>query len=195
METTNETVVWKNSCAAHQLRHLSRLCVGRRRDRRCRRADRSGGVLGAVRARGPRALVALRRAQFLPLQGDNDLFGLTRGVLTKRTDSIELYRVKDTTLIEPFPCACSGLSNVMLNCPTARPRCWFCTRCRTASRCASRFAPTSSGCACRKFVRRSGLRAGALATSLPMEYISTRGGVHRKRFPSSCSKASRPTAG
>ncbi|MGH8800544.1 MAG: PH domain-containing protein [Casimicrobiaceae bacterium] len=41
--------------------------------------------------------------------------GLTRGVLTKRTDSIELYRVKDTTLIEPFFLRMFGLADIVLS--------------------------------------------------------------------------------
>ena len=40
--------------------------------------------------------------------------GLRRGILTKRTDSIELYRVKDTTVIEPFFLRLFGLSDVVL---------------------------------------------------------------------------------
>src|SRR5207302_6572017 len=40
--------------------------------------------------------------------------GLSRGVLTKRTDSIELYRVKDTTLIEPFFLRMFGLADIVL---------------------------------------------------------------------------------
>ena len=40
--------------------------------------------------------------------------GLRRGILTKRTDSIELYRVKDTTVIEPFFLRIFGLSDIIL---------------------------------------------------------------------------------
>jgi len=40
--------------------------------------------------------------------------GLRRGILTKRTDSIELYRVKDTTVIEPFFLRLFGLSDIIL---------------------------------------------------------------------------------
>lgn len=41
--------------------------------------------------------------------------GLSRGVLTKRTDSIELYRVKDTTLLEPFFLRMFGLADIVLS--------------------------------------------------------------------------------
>ncbi len=40
--------------------------------------------------------------------------GLRRGILTKRTDSIELYRVKDTTVIEPFFLRMFGLADIVL---------------------------------------------------------------------------------
>jgi uncharacterized membrane protein YdbT with pleckstrin-like domain len=41
--------------------------------------------------------------------------GLTQGVFTKRTDSIELYRVKDLTLIQPFFLRLFGLSDIVLS--------------------------------------------------------------------------------
>ncbi len=41
--------------------------------------------------------------------------GLRRGVLTKRTDSIELYRVKDTTVVEPFFLRLFGLADIVLS--------------------------------------------------------------------------------
>lgn len=41
--------------------------------------------------------------------------GLRRGILTKRTDSIELYRVKDTTVIEPFFLRLFGLADIVLS--------------------------------------------------------------------------------
>jgi len=39
---------------------------------------------------------------------------VTQGVLNKRTDSIELYRVKDVVLLEPFGLRLFGLGNVEL---------------------------------------------------------------------------------
>lgn len=41
--------------------------------------------------------------------------GLTQGVFSKRTDSIELYRVKDTTLLEPFFLRMFGVGNIVLS--------------------------------------------------------------------------------
>ena len=63
-------------------------------------------------------LIALWRyltLKFFRYRVTTERVGLTRGVLTKRTDSIELYRVKDTTLIEPFFLRLFGLSDVVLN--------------------------------------------------------------------------------
>jgi uncharacterized membrane protein YdbT with pleckstrin-like domain len=39
---------------------------------------------------------------------------ITQGVLSKRTDQLELYRVKDTTLLEPFWLRLVSLGNVLL---------------------------------------------------------------------------------
>jgi uncharacterized membrane protein YdbT with pleckstrin-like domain len=39
---------------------------------------------------------------------------VTQGVLSKRTDSLELYRVKDVVLLEPFWLRLFGLGNVEL---------------------------------------------------------------------------------
>jgi uncharacterized membrane protein YdbT with pleckstrin-like domain len=39
---------------------------------------------------------------------------ITEGVLNKRTDSVELYRVKDVVLLEPFGLRLFGLGNIDL---------------------------------------------------------------------------------
>lgn len=39
---------------------------------------------------------------------------ITRGVFSKRTDGLELYRVKDTTLLEPFWLRQMSLGNIVL---------------------------------------------------------------------------------
>ena len=40
---------------------------------------------------------------------------ITTGVLTKRTEELELYRVKDTALVQPFLYRVFGAGNVVLN--------------------------------------------------------------------------------
>ena len=40
---------------------------------------------------------------------------ITQGVFTKRTDEIELYRVNDTTLVEPFLYRMFGTGNIVLS--------------------------------------------------------------------------------
>ena len=44
----------------------------------------------------------------------NERIVMTRGVLTKRTEELELYRVKDATLIEPFWLRLVSLGNIVL---------------------------------------------------------------------------------
>jgi uncharacterized membrane protein YdbT with pleckstrin-like domain len=39
----------------------------------------------------------------------------TEGIFTKRTDELELYRVKDTTLVEPFLYRTFGAGNIVLS--------------------------------------------------------------------------------
>jgi uncharacterized membrane protein YdbT with pleckstrin-like domain len=39
---------------------------------------------------------------------------ITKGILSKRTDELELYRVKDTVLVEPFFLRLFKLSNILL---------------------------------------------------------------------------------
>jgi uncharacterized membrane protein YdbT with pleckstrin-like domain len=39
---------------------------------------------------------------------------LSQGIFTKRTDELELYRVKDSTLVEPFVYRMFGLGNIVL---------------------------------------------------------------------------------
>jgi uncharacterized membrane protein YdbT with pleckstrin-like domain len=40
---------------------------------------------------------------------------LSQGVLTRRTDQLELFRVKDTVVVEPFFMRLVGLGNVIIN--------------------------------------------------------------------------------
>jgi uncharacterized membrane protein YdbT with pleckstrin-like domain len=64
------------------------------------------------------ALAALWRyltLKFFRYRVTTERVGVSRGVFSKRTDSIELYRVKDTTLIEPFVLRMFGLADVVLN--------------------------------------------------------------------------------
>ncbi|HHY84427.1 MAG TPA: PH domain-containing protein [Verrucomicrobia bacterium] len=39
---------------------------------------------------------------------------ITRGVFNKRTDELELYRAKDTTLVEPFLYRLAGAGNIVI---------------------------------------------------------------------------------
>ena len=111
MATTNETVVWEGNPS--QLTNFGTYLA-------CALVAAAIVVAGAMirpEAFVP-ALVALWRyltLKFFRYRVTTERVGLTRGVLTKRTDSIELYRVKDTTLIEPFFLRLFGLSDVVLN--------------------------------------------------------------------------------
>lgn len=115
MEATNETVVWEGSPS--QLTNFGTYlaCV------LVAAAIVVAGVLIAPVAFWvlfvPAALALWRYVElrFFRYRVTTERVGLTRGVLTKRTDSIELYRVKDTTLIEPFFLRMFGLSDVVLN--------------------------------------------------------------------------------
>jgi uncharacterized membrane protein YdbT with pleckstrin-like domain len=115
METTNETVVWEGNPS--QLTNFGTYLA-------CALVAAAIVVAGVMIA--PEAfwvlvvpvLVALWRyltLKFFRYRVTTERVGLTRGVFTKRTDSIELYRVKDTTLIEPFFLRMLGLSDVVLN--------------------------------------------------------------------------------
>ena len=105
MEPSNETVVWEGNPS--QLTNFGTYlaCV------LVAAAIVVAGVMIPV-------IVALWRyltLKFFRYKVTTERVGLSRGVLTKRTDSIELYRVKDTTLIEPFFLRLFGLSDVVLN--------------------------------------------------------------------------------
>jgi uncharacterized membrane protein YdbT with pleckstrin-like domain len=115
MEATNETVVWEGSPS--QLTNFGTYlaCV------LVAIATIVAGVLIAPQAFWVLfvpALVALWRylaLRFFRYRVTTERVGLSRGVFTKRTDSVELYRVKDTTLIEPFFLRMFGLADVVLN--------------------------------------------------------------------------------
>lgn len=115
MDATNETVVWEGSPS--QLTNFGTYLA-------CALVAAAIVVAGVLIA--PDALwvllvplvVALWRylaLRFFRYRVTTERVGLTRGILTKRTDSIELYRVKDTTLIEPFFLRMFGLADVVLN--------------------------------------------------------------------------------
>jgi uncharacterized membrane protein YdbT with pleckstrin-like domain len=115
MEATNETVVWEGNPS--QLTNFGTYLV-------CALVAIAIIVAGVLIA--PQAfwvlfvpaLVALWRyltLKFSRYRVTTERVGLSRGVFTKRTDSIELYRVKDTTLIEPFFLRMVGLADVVLN--------------------------------------------------------------------------------
>jgi membrane protein YdbS with pleckstrin-like domain len=115
METPSETVVWEGNPS--QLTNIGTYLA-------CALVAAAIVVAGAMIR--PEAywvlfvpvLIALWRyltLKFFRYRVTTERVGLTRGVLTKRTDSIELYRVKDTTLIEPFFLRLFGLSDVVLN--------------------------------------------------------------------------------
>jgi uncharacterized membrane protein YdbT with pleckstrin-like domain len=115
METTSETVVWEGNPS--QMTNFGTYLA-------CALVAAAIIVAGAmIRPEAywvlfVPALIALWRyltLKFFRYRVTTERVGLTRGVLSKRTDSIELYRVKDTTLIEPFFLRLFGLSDVVLN--------------------------------------------------------------------------------
>ena len=115
MESPNETIVWEGSPS--QVTNLGAYLV-------CALIAAAIAVAGVLMA--PQAfwllivpaVVALWK--YLELRCfrytvTTERAGLRRGILTKRTDSIELYRVKDTTVIEPFFLRLFGLSDIILS--------------------------------------------------------------------------------
>ena len=115
MEDANETIVWEGSPS--QLTNFGTYLA-------CALVAAAVVVAGVLIA--PQAfwvmlvplVVALSRylvLKYFRYRVTTERVGLSRGVLTKRTDSIELYRVKDTTLIEPFFLRMFGLADVVLN--------------------------------------------------------------------------------
>ena len=142
------------------------------------------------------ALVALWRyltLKFFRYRVTTERVGLTRGVLTKRTDSIELYRVKDTTLIEPFFLRMFGLSDVVLNSSDRTTPLLVLHAVPNGLRAARADSRQRRAAARAEIGARSRLRAGALGY-LRWNTSARAAACRRSRSRRSCSKASRPTA-
>ena len=58
------------------------------------------------------ALAAWLRVRSIKYQLTTQRLRVTYGVLSKRTEEVELYRVKDTSLVEPFTLRLFGLGNI-----------------------------------------------------------------------------------
>ena len=69
-------------------------------------------IAGAVAAVYALARVALVRASHYELTTER--IRIRHGILTKRTDELELYRVKDATVIEPFLYRLFGVGNIQV---------------------------------------------------------------------------------
>jgi len=69
-------------------------------------------IAGAVAAVYALARVALVRASYYELTTER--IRIRHGILTKRTDELELYRVKDATVIEPFLYRLFGVGNIQV---------------------------------------------------------------------------------
>ncbi len=115
MDAPNETIVWEGSPS--QVTNLGAYLV-------CALIAAAIAVAGALLA--PQAYWLLIVPGVIALWKYLELMcfrytvttervGLSRGILTKRTDSIELYRVKDTTVIEPFFLRLFGLADIVLS--------------------------------------------------------------------------------
>lgn len=52
--------------------------------------------------------------KFITYEITTERVRFTRGILSRRTDELELYRVKDTSLIEPFMLRLFGVGNILL---------------------------------------------------------------------------------
>lgn len=52
--------------------------------------------------------------KFVTYEITSERIKVTRGILSKRTDELELYRVKDTSLIEPFSMRLFGAGNILV---------------------------------------------------------------------------------
>ncbi len=50
--------------------------------------------------------------KFLTYEITTERIKVTKGILSRRTDELELYRVKDTSLIEPFMLRMFGVGNI-----------------------------------------------------------------------------------
>jgi uncharacterized membrane protein YdbT with pleckstrin-like domain len=114
MEPVNETVVWAGSPSQVTNLGVYLVCV------LIAAAIVAAGVLVSPQAYYALILPAVIALwKYLELKCfrysvTTERVGLRRGILTKRTDSIELYRVKDTTVIEPFFLRLFGLADIAL---------------------------------------------------------------------------------
>jgi uncharacterized membrane protein YdbT with pleckstrin-like domain len=114
MEPVNETVVWSGNPSQVTNLGVYIFCV------LIAAAIVAAGVLIAPQAYWALIVpVLIAFWKYLELKTfrytvTTERVGLRRGILTKRTDSIELYRVKDTTVIEPFFLRIFGLSDIVL---------------------------------------------------------------------------------
>ena len=52
--------------------------------------------------------------KFLTYEITSERIKITKGILSKRTDELELYRVKDTSLIEPLALRMFGAGNILV---------------------------------------------------------------------------------
>lgn len=52
--------------------------------------------------------------QFLTYEITSERIKVTKGILSRRTDELELYRVKDTSLIEPLLLRMFGVGNILI---------------------------------------------------------------------------------
>jgi uncharacterized membrane protein YdbT with pleckstrin-like domain len=69
-------------------------------------------ILGGIALVYAVVRIALIKASYYELT--NERIRLRRGIFTKRTDELELYRVKDATVVEPFLYRLFGVGNIEL---------------------------------------------------------------------------------
>jgi uncharacterized membrane protein YdbT with pleckstrin-like domain len=67
-------------------------------------------ILGGIALVYALVRIALIKASYYELT--NERIRLRRGIFTKRTDELELYRVKDATVVEPFLYRLFGVGNI-----------------------------------------------------------------------------------
>ena len=67
-------------------------------------------ILGGIAVVYALVRIALIKASYYELT--NERIRLRRGIFTKRTDELELYRVKDATVVEPFLYRLFGVGNI-----------------------------------------------------------------------------------
>ena len=58
------------------------------------------------------AVVVWLKVRAMKYELTTERLRITHGVLSKRTEEVELYRVKDTSLVEPFTLRLFGLGNI-----------------------------------------------------------------------------------